>query len=132
MSEADTGLLGSLRRLSASLLEIAQVRLELLGTELEAEKLRLASALMWAGIAAVLLGVGILVVVTLIVLLLWDSHRLTALVLLALACLGGAALAWRVALARWQTPRGAFAASVDELARDRSALVTPPATGDTR
>lgn len=127
MSEPDTGLLASLRRLSASLLEMAQVRLELIGTELEAEKSRLASALMWAGIAAVLLGVGLLVVVGLIVLLLWDGNRLTALALLALLCLGGAALAWRFALARWRTPRGAFAASVDELARDRAALVPPEA-----
>ncbi|MGA0609021.1 phage holin family protein [Caldimonas sp. KR1-144] len=118
----DTGLLASLRRLSATLVEMAQVRLELIGTELEQEKLRLAAALMWAGVAAVLLGVGTLLVALLVVLLFWDSHRIAALAVLALASLGGAVLAWRAARSRWQAPRGAFAASVDELARDRSAL----------
>lgn len=129
MSETDSGLLGSLRRLAASLLEMAQVRIELIGTELEAEKLRLAAALMWAGIAAVLLGVALLMATMLIVLLFWDNHRMVALAAVSLACLGGAALAWRVAQGRWRTPRGAFAASVDELARDRAALAPHPHDG---
>ena len=126
MVEPEAGLLGSLRRLAASLVEMAQLRLEFIGTEIEAEKLRLAAALMWAGIAAVLFGVGLLMVTMLVVLLFWDHHRVVALAVLALACLGAAVLAWRVAQARWRTPRGAFAGSVDELARDRGALVPQP------
>ena len=79
MVEPEAGLLGSLRRLAASLVEMAQMRLEFIGTEIEAEKLRLAAALMWAGIAAVLFGVGLLMVTMLVVLLFWDHHRVVAL-----------------------------------------------------
>lgn len=126
MSDSAPGLLASLRQLAASLVELAQVRLELLGTELEHEKLRVTSALMWAGIAAVLLAIGVLLLVLLIVLLLWDGHRFAALAVLGAICLGGAVLSWRVARARWLAPRGAFAASIDELARDRAALAPQP------
>ena len=45
------GLLAALRRLLAGGVEMLRVRLELLGTEIEQEKLRLFDAVLWAGLA---------------------------------------------------------------------------------
>ena len=66
---ASPGLLGSLRRLLGTALELAQVRFELLVTELEGQKLRLYDALMWAAVALVLLGLGLTLLVGFVVLL---------------------------------------------------------------
>ena len=53
----ESGLLSSLRQLLATVLELAQVRLSLLGTELELEKRHLFSALLWAVLALLVFGV---------------------------------------------------------------------------
>ncbi len=120
---AGGGLLVSLRRLIATVLELAQVRLELIGTELEAQKLRILAGLIWAALGVVLVGVGFLLLAGCVVLLFWEGYRLQAMALLTLAFLGGGALVLRHAMQRFKTPPGAFAASVAELARDRDALV---------
>jgi len=64
-----TGLLGSVQRVGAQLLELAQLRVELLSTELEAEKLRLLSALS-QGLIALLLGIAGISMLSLALLLL--------------------------------------------------------------
>ena len=124
---APPGLLGSLRQLAATLLELAQVRLELLSSDLEHEKLRLLGTLLWVALAVLLAGIGLGVLAMLVAVLFWDSHRLLALTLLALVYLLAAVAAGWQARRRWHTPRGAFAASADELARDRAALHGRPA-----
>jgi uncharacterized membrane protein YqjE len=121
-SAAEGGLLVSLRRFIATALELGQVRLELLGTELEEQKLRILGALAWAALGVMLVGVGVVLLVGCVVMLFWEGYRLPALAVLMLAFLGGGALMLRHAVGRLQTPPGAFAASVAELARDRAAL----------
>lgn len=117
-----TGLFGSLRRVISGVLELAQVRLSLLATELEQEKLRLVAVLIWAAVAILLLGIGLLMLALLVLAAFWDSHRLAATLGLALAFLGAAALAgWR-ARQRLQSPGGPFALSLGELKRDREGL----------
>jgi uncharacterized membrane protein YqjE len=116
------GLLVSLRQLVASGLELAQVRLELLGTELEAEKLRIASGLIWAALALVFIALALVLFVGCVLLMFWDGYRLQAAAVLLLLCLVGGVLAWRHALARLKTPPGPFPLSVAELARDRARL----------
>jgi uncharacterized membrane protein YqjE len=115
-----TGLLVSLRQFVATALELAQVRLELLGTEVEQQKLRIASGFFWALIAVVLLALALVLLTGCVLLLFWDGYRLHAAAAMMLVFLVGGALAWRHALARLKTPPGAFALSVAELARDRS------------
>ena len=122
---ASTGLLASLRQLAATLLELAQVRLELLSSDIEHEKLRLLGTLLWVAVAVLLAGIGLAVLAMLVAVLFWDSHRLLALGLLALAYLLAAVVAAWQAKRHWKTPRGLFATSADELARDRAALVGP-------
>lgn len=116
------GLAASLRRLVSSALELAQLRLELLGTELEQQKLHIASALFWGGLAVVLFLLSLVLLVALVLMLFWDGYRLQAASGLLLAFVVAGALAWRRARARLQTLPGAFALSVEELRRDRDAL----------
>lgn len=119
------GLFAAVRRLLAGGVEMLRVRLELLSTEIEQEKLRLFDAVLWAGLALLLLGMGLLFLCGLIVVLLWESHRLLALGGLAALCLGGGLWLWQRARERLHAPGGLFAASVAELARDRAGLDEP-------
>lgn len=116
------GLYASLRRLLASGLEIAQVRLDLLAVELAQEKERALDALFWALLAWLMVTVGTVLGVGLLLMLLWDGYRLPALALGSLGFLGAGA--WMAARARQRlrSPGGPGAASRDELARDRAAL----------
>lgn len=132
--QASAGLLASLRRLGATTLELARIRLELLGTEIERQKLSILAALIWAALGSVCIALGLVLTSVLIVLLFWDSYRMLAIVGLALIYFVAGALMVRFAISRIQTPSGAFAASREELARDQAALapreadIAPPPT----
>lgn len=111
-----------LRRLGAALLTLGRVRLELFAIEAQEEKERIAHLLLWAVLAALLAGFGLLLLLLLVVVALWDSYRLLAL---------GAATAvlWvavAVALARvrrWAAqPSTLFQASLAELREDADML----------
>jgi len=116
------GLYASLRRLLATGLEIAEVRLELLAVELAQEKERALDALLWALLAWMMLTVGVVLAVGLLLVLLWDGYRLPALAVLSLGFLAAGAALVRRARQRLATPGGPGAASRGELARDRAAL----------
>ena len=125
-NEADAaptgGLIGALQRLGEHGLELLQVRLSLLGTELEAEKLRLLTALLRALLALVLVALALGLLSVALVLLCPDPWRWLAALLLGLVYVGGAYGLWQKAREQMSTPGGLFAASVAELARDRDAL----------
>lgn len=122
MTNPDGGLFASARQVLATGVEILRVRLELLSTEVEQEKLRLFDALLWAGLALLLLGMGLLFLCGLIVVLLWDQHRLLALGGLTAIFLGSGYWVLQIARTRLRAPGGLFASSVTELERDRSGL----------
>lgn len=116
------GLFDSLRQLLATLIETAQVRLALLSNELEHEKLRLFDGLLWAALALLLLGLGVVLLCGFLLVLFWDDHRLLALGVLSLLLLTAGAALLRAARQRLRTPGGLFMTSVKELARDRDGL----------
>ena len=92
------GFLGSARAVLVALLEIGQTRLQLAGTELEEERLRVAELLLFATAALFCLGVGIVLATLLVVLLSWDGPRVLVLATAAalfLAAGVGLAAAWR-------------------------------------
>lgn len=119
------GLFGSLKRLLGSVLEIAQARLDLLTAELEREKLRIFDAIVWAAVALLFIGLGLLLLAALLVVLAPESMRPWLLALMALACLGGGAWLVKRAGQRLNSPAGPLSATRDELARDRAALNPP-------
>jgi uncharacterized membrane protein YqjE len=117
------GLFGSLSRLLDTVLGMAQTRLELLGTELEQEKLRLLGALWQGALALLLLGLALVCALGFLVLLFWEGYRLPAIGGLTLL-LGGSG-AWLLARARQalRSPEGGlFALSLGEIRRDREGL----------
>ena len=116
------GLFVSLRRLLATAIEIAQVRLNLLSTELELEKQRILGGLLFGVAALLVLGVGAVLACGFIILLLWDGYRLAAVGVLSLLFFGSGVWLLRSAQQRLRSPGGLFAASVDELKRDQADL----------
>lgn len=120
-----SGLFASLRQLLATALEIAQVRLELLGTEVELEKQRLLRGLFWAALALMVLGVGLVLLCGFILLLFWDGYRLHAAGVMALLFLLAGALMMRQARAKLLNPTGMFKTSAAELEQDRAGLRAP-------
>ncbi len=117
------GLFHSLRTLLATALGTVQLRLALIGTELEAEKLRLFDALWRVGLGLLMLGVAAVMAAAFVLLLFWDSYRLAALgVMVLLFVAGGVALlAW--ARAGLQASEGGpFALTLGELQRDLEGL----------
>ncbi len=122
MSLPRAGLLASLRGALATVLEIAQTRLQLLGCELEQEKAKAFDALWWGALSLLLLLASLVLGIGFLMLLLQEQYRLPAFGVLALACALMGIVLLRHARRRLRSVGGAFAASAQELARDRAAL----------
>ncbi len=128
------GLFESGKRAIDSLIDLALVRLELFGTELEAEKLRLFNALFQAAVALVLLALALVLALGFVILLFWEGYRLAAMGVLTVV-FGGAGL-WLLLRARdalQVRDGGPFALTLGELRRDRQSLrpeePAPPPAG---
>ena len=119
----ESGLFASLRRLLHTALEIAQVRLELIGTEIQLEKNRIVDGLIWSAVALLVLGVGVVLMCGFVILLFWDGYRLAAVGSMAVLFLGGGAILMHKARQRLRNPVGIFKTSMAEMNRDRSALL---------
>ena len=116
------GLFASLRRLLATALEMAQVRLDIFSTEVELEKRRLFDGLLWGAVALLVLGIGLVLLCGFVILLFWDGYRLAAVGVMVLLLLLGSVLLMREARRRLRTPTGMFSASMAELERDHAEL----------
>ena len=115
-------LFASLRRLSATVIELAQVRIDLLSTELELEKRRIFDGLLWGAFAVVVLGVGLVLACGFVMLLFWDTHRLVTAGVLASAFLGSGILLAVMARRRLRSLDGMFRLSLNELEQDITEL----------
>lgn len=116
------GLLDSLRRAGATLVEIVYTRLELLATEFEDERARIARALWLAAIGALCLATSAVLVVAFVVVLFWDTYRLQAIGVLACG-FGLAGILTLLALRKLMTERPRlFSQSLAELRTDRDQL----------
>ncbi len=122
--EPATGILQSLRNLATTLVALLQNRLELLATDLEEERIRLLQLLFWAAGALFFCALGVLMITVLVVLLVWESHRLTGIVVLAVVFLAiGVGLAIGVRN-RMHLRSRLFSSSLDELAKDKDRLTS--------
>lgn len=121
----ESGLFASLSRLLATVLHMAQVRLQLLGTEVELEKRRLFDGLLWGGIAIVVLGLGLVLLCGFVILLFWEGYRLAAVggMTLLFLVVGGLMLNHaRMRLQNRSSSKGMFDESLSELKRDQTDL----------
>jgi ElaB/YqjD/DUF883 family membrane-anchored ribosome-binding protein/uncharacterized membrane protein YqjE len=115
-------LFGSLKALSSNLLGIVQTRLELLSTDIAEERERIVTLVVLALAALFSIGVGIVLLAILVVVALWESNRLYALVgMIVFFMMSGALLGWFVHKKLRSQPRP-FDASISELAKDRQEL----------
>jgi len=117
-----SGLFASAKTLLGTLIGIVHDRLELISIELQEEIGRVAFLLLWGAAALFFAFLGLAFVGLLIVIAVWDEHRLLAAALVAglflVLALAAAALATRQISAK---PRP-FDASLSELAKDRELL----------
>lgn len=118
------GLLQSLRNFAATLVALLQTRFDLLATELEEERLRLAQVLLWGCVALVFLVLGVVMLTFFVVALFWDTHRVLVSGLLALIYLAIGVAAALVARSRARARSKLFSASLAELATDREQLTS--------
>jgi uncharacterized membrane protein YqjE len=121
-SQAQPGILGSLRTLADGLLATAQDRLGLISIELQEEKFRLIQVFFWIS-AVFFAGVMAITFASLtLVYLFWESARLAVLggLTLAYACaLAALIVAFRRYLARQP---GLLAATLREIREDRECI----------
>lgn len=118
------GLLDSLTVLAATLVAIAQTRLDLLSADLEEERERLLSLLVLILTGMFCLGVGVVLAGILLVVLFWDTHRILLLGALAGVFLAGGVSVWLFAMHKARTGPRMFSASLSELSKDRQQLVS--------
>ncbi len=116
------GLMSSLKQLVATLVAIVHTRLQLLGVEVQAERLRLAQMLMLGAAAMFFLACSVLLLTLLVIVMLWDTHRMLAIggfagLYLALGTAFGVA-----ARARAAAGTRLFEMSLSELQKDRDRL----------
>lgn len=115
-------LLKSLSKVSATLIVIAQTRLDLLTTELQDEIQRTADLLVWAFIALYAAGIGLFLTALVLIFAYWETHRVLVSVIVVcvfFAIAIFAALTWRNKLRN--RPR-MLEGTLAELARDGERL----------
>ena len=123
------GLFAALKHIPVTLLAIVQTRLELLANEVEAQKLTVLRMLLMAQAMLFCAGVGLVLVVALATLLLWEQ-RVAVLAVSTAVFLLAAALFYRVLMRIVNAPEPAFAATLAELQEDLRQLKA--ATGHAR
>src|SRR5487761_2072052 len=74
-----SGLMESSKRVVGTLLAIFQTRLELLSNEIEEERLRVRQMLFYGSVALFFFGLSIMLMTVFVVVVFWDSYRLSVL-----------------------------------------------------
>jgi uncharacterized membrane protein YqjE len=112
-----------LRRLGVSLLTLGRIRLELFAIEAQEEKERIASLLLWAVLGALLAGFGLLMLLVLVTVALWDSsYRMLALGGGTAVLVAAAVFAVLKVKKLIDQPASLFQSSIGELRADADAL----------
>jgi len=116
------GLLHSLTQMFATLVAMAQTRLELLTTELQEEIQQAAQVLLWAFIALFAAGIGLFLAALVVIFAFWDTHRVLVSIIVTGAFFAIAAFAaWYLSSKLRNKPR-MLDGTLTELARDRERL----------
>ncbi len=116
------GLFQSFANLLATVVAIAQTRLELLTTELQEEMHRVSEILLWTLIALLAAGIGLFLLALVIIFIFWDTHRVLASVLVTAVFFVIAVVAGLVLRAKVRSKPRMLDATLAELAKDRDNL----------
>jgi uncharacterized membrane protein YqjE len=116
------GLAGSLSRLGRSALALLRTRLEILGTEIEEERIRFAALALAVAAIAFCLQMAVLLFVAFLVVLLWDTHRLASLGAFAAFFLVAGVVGVLVLKRHLARRPKLFASSLGELMKDEDRL----------
>ena len=119
-----SGLIESSKRMVGTLLTIFQTRLELLGNEIEEERLRVRQMLLYGSIALFFFALSIMLLTVFIVVLFWDTYRLPVLGGLTAVFFLAGLLVWNSLRCAARERSKLFATSLAELNEDRARLVT--------
>jgi uncharacterized membrane protein YqjE len=117
-----SGLLGSLRGFVDGILGSVHDRLQLLSVELQEEKSRFIQILIWLVAVATLGFLAAIFSSLVLVLIFWETARLTVVIVLATVYVGGfiaVVMGFKRYLARQTKP---FAATLGELQQDRECI----------
>lgn len=124
--DAKPGTARGLRGFLSAGLAAVQTRIELLAAEVQEEKLRIAAFLFNLVLSALFIGFGVIALVVLVTVALWDSYRLLALGVGTAVLLGAGLVTASTAARLAREGSRLFAASLAELARDRDELQHRP------
>ena len=119
---AATGLFRSLSNLFATLVTLAQTRLELLTTELHEEVQHAVGVAIWAFVVLLAAMIGLILGGLTIVFVYWDTHRVLAATLVTAAFFAVALVAALVLIAKINARPRFLDATLTELARDSESL----------
>ncbi len=117
-----SGLIGSLKGVLSTLVAIAQTRLEIISTELQQEIGLAANLLLWAFVALLAAGMGLLLGALVLIIVFWDTHRVLVSVLVMGFFFALATAAVLVLRAKLKARPRLFDATITEFARDREHL----------
>ncbi len=119
-----SGLFKSVAHLLATAVGIAQTRLELLSTELQEEVHRVAEIMLWATVALLAAGVGLLMLALVIIFVYWDTHRLAASIAVTSVFFLIAVIAGLMLRAKVRSKPPLLDATLAELKKDRASLLS--------
>lgn len=120
------GLLTSLQRLIATLLEILQTRVEIIATEFEEERVRLRELVVFGSLTLFFVSVGLTLATLFVVAVYWDTHRLAVLGGVALLYLGLGGFTAICLNRRLKSRPRLFSTTLSELEKDRDQLSSRP------
>jgi uncharacterized membrane protein YqjE len=119
------GLLDSLRSLAQTFVALLQTRLEIVASEIDEGRTRLARIAVLAALAAFCLGLAVVLLVFFLVVLFWDSNRLLAIGVLTGVFTAGAIAAGLVLRLEIVRRPKFLSATLEELRKDAKKLGGP-------
>lgn len=121
-----TGLADSLKRMADTLIAIFRTRLELLANEMQEERLHVEQMMLYGSIALLFFGLSIMLLTVFIVVLFWETHRLSVLAGLAGFFFAAGLLMWYTVRRLSAKKHKLFSYSLAELSDDRDKLAAKP------
>lgn len=115
-------MISSLRRAAQSFMGMLRARAEILGVELQEEKVRALNLLAWAAVAAGIGVAGILLAIGILAFFLWERFGYAGVIGLAAAAILAAALLFRMLRRRILDGPAPFATTIAEIGKDLECL----------